>query len=277
MKRITLVAVVLTLLSSACSTEEEGATAPTATKITVKTSEYKFELPATFAGGLVELTLDNSAGAESHEAELTKLDDGKTLADFKAAAKVDGPPPSWAKSSGGPGPVLAGKSAVYTANLTAGTYALACHVPAPDGTAHVDKGMVGQTTVTAGTAGTLPAGDVSLGTQEFKFTGTEGLRAGNQTVKVTNSGTQAHHVAIFALAPGKKTSDVAAFFGAAAPSGPPPFTGVAGLIGTLVPGDEALRTLELEAGTTYMFACFIPDTDGTPHFAKGMTAEITPT
>ena len=37
-----------------------------------------------------------------------------------------------------------------------------------------------------------------------------------------------------------------------------------------LPGTEATRTLDLAAGNKYLFLCFIPDVDGTPHFAKGM-------
>lgn len=274
MKRIASLAVVLALATVGCSSNKTTTTAGP-TKVTVKTTEYGFSAPASFKGGLVELTIDNAAGKEHHEAELNRVDAGKTAADVKAALEAGGAPPAWLHSAGGPGPVPPGKSAVYTANLEAGTYVFVCHIPARDGKEHYTKGMVGETQVTAGTNGTLPAADATLTTTEFKFNGTESLKAGSQTVRVTNAGKQSHHIAIFALAPGKKVADLAAFFGATAPSGPPPFTGIPGLIAGMSPGLDATRTLDLAAGATYVFVCFIPDTDGKPHFTKGMVAELT--
>lgn len=249
---------------------------PEASEVTFKTREYSFDTPSEIKGGLTSIVLDNSAGKESHEAEMIRLEEGKTLQDLQAAS---GPaPPSFARPAGGPGPVLAGKRATYTAVLEPGTYALVCHVPAPDGKEHLEKGMAKQIRVTQGESGQIPRGDVTIGATEFDFTGTEGLKSGNQTVRVENQGQQPHHWALVALARGKTTMDLAAFFqppqpGAAPPQGPPPFTGFPGLVATLPPGGSAARTLELQPGT-YALVCFFPDTDGTPHAAKGMLKQI---
>ena len=258
--------------ASAPAEEEQMAPAPT---VTVKTSEYRFEMPATFAGGLVRLELDNTAGKESHEASLYRLDPGKKASDLVPALMSDGPPPTWAKAEGGPGPVLAGAKAVYTANLEPGTYAFTCFVPSPDGKNHMQKGMLGEATLSGGTKGDLPQADVTIGGTEFDFTGTEGLRSGSQTVKVVNQGKQEHFWAMAALAPGKNAQDVVKFF-SGPPSGPPPFTGFPGLVSSLLPGGEATRTLDLAPGSYVMF-CLVPDTDGTPHAAKGMLKQITVT
>jgi uncharacterized cupredoxin-like copper-binding protein len=274
MKRTVPFLALFLLFAAACGEDAKPITS-VATKVTISTAEYRFTVPSTFKGGLVEITLDNSAGKESHEAGLTRLDSGKTLADFRAIDQ-DGPPPPWTHSAGGPGPVLPGKKAVYTTNLEAGTYTLICFVPAPDGVDHAKKGMLAETQVTAGTNGALPKADANITTTEFKFAGTENLKAGTQSVGVTNPGRQLHNIAVFVMAPGKKAPDVAAFFSATPPAGPPPFTGIAGLVAPLAPGVAAVRTLELEKGVTYAFYCFVPDTDGTPHFVKGMVAEITP-
>lgn len=247
-----------------------------ASEVTVKTREYSFQLDGTsFKGGLVELTLDNSAGKESHEVDLSRLDDGKTLADVQAAVKAGGPPPAWLHAAGGPGPVSPGESAVYTANLEPGTYVLQCHIPAPDGQEHAAKGMMSEVKVTEGEAGELPEADLTIAASEFKFTGVEGLKKGEQTVKFENTGKQDHHAAILTLAPGKKVADVLAFFSATTPpSGPPPFVGIPGFMSTFAPGAEGVRTQALEPGT-YAILCFIPDTDGVPHAAKGMAQEFT--
>lgn len=276
MKRTIPFLAFLLLIAAACGDDATTPTSTGPTKVTVTTAEYRFSLPATFKGGLVELTLDNTAGVESHEAGLVRLDPGKTLNDYRTALDQEGPPPTWTHAAGGPGPVAPGKKAVYAANMQAGTYALICHVPAPDGVDHYKKGMLAEATVTAGTNGSLPAADATITMTEFKFAGIENLKAGEQSVRVTNPGQQLHNVAVFALAPGKKAADVAAFFTPGAPPGPPPFTALPGLVGAMEAGLEASRTLELESGVTYAFYCFMPDTDGTPHFAKGMVAEITP-
>ena len=252
--------------------EEEPTTVPSAT-VSVKTYEYRYEMPATFAGGLVRLELDNSAGKESHEASLYRLEAGRKASDLFAALTPTGPTPAFAKVAGGPGPVLPGAKAVYAANLEPGTYAFTCFVPAPDGKAHLEKGMVAEATVSGGTQGELPAADVTIGGREFEFTGTEGLRSGAQTVKVVNEGKQEHFWGMAALAPGKNAQDVVTFF-SGPPSGPPPITGFPGLVSSLPPGGQGTRTLDLAPGSYVMF-CLVPDTDGTPHAAKGMLEQIT--
>lgn len=263
---------------STAGTEPDAAEESKASKFTIKTLEYAFQVQATsFKAGLVELTLDNTGGKESHEVEIARLDQGKTLDDYK---KVDpaGPPPDWVEAAGGPGPVLPGKTAVYTANFEAGTYVLECHVPAPDGKEHASKGMITSVTATAGDEGELPEADATITASEFKFSGLEGLKAGEQVVRFENTGTQQHHAAMIALAPGKTAKDALAFFQAAQtgapPAGPPPFTGFPGFMATFAPGAEATRTLNLTPGN-YAIVCFIPDTDGVPHAAKGMAQDFT--
>jgi uncharacterized cupredoxin-like copper-binding protein len=41
----------------------------------------------------------------------------------------------------------------------------------------------------------------------------------------------------------------------------------------LDPGKTAYVTVDLQAGTTYAFVCFIPDADG-PHAMQGMAREV---
>ena len=286
--RVVLAGLLLGAVLGACGDDDDGGTGSAsgagsgsgeeskASAVTIKTREYNFQLPGTsFKGGLVELTLDNSAGKESHEVDLSRLDDGKTLADVQAAANTDGPPPAWLHAAGGPGPVSPGETAVYTANLEPGTYVLQCHIPAPDGEEHSAKGMISEVKVTEGETGDLPEADLTIGADEFKFTGVDGLKKGDQTVKFENTGEQQHHAAILTLAPGKKVADVLAFFSATTPpAGPPPFVGIPGFMSTFGPGQEAVRTQSLEPGT-YAILCFIPDKDGVPHAAKGMAQEFT--
>jgi uncharacterized cupredoxin-like copper-binding protein len=253
-----------------------------ASKVTVKTQEYAFDLAGTtsFEGGLVELTLDNTAGKESHEIQLTRLDEGKTLDDYKAAQQQQGPPPAWQHLEGGPGPVSPGSSAAYTGNLEPGTYVLTCDIPGEDGQPHYAKGMITSVTVTDGDTGALPEADATLGVEEsdtdpkFQFTGLDQLESGDQLVKFENNGKQPHHVAMVALADGKTAADVLAFFSAdSPPPGPPPFTGIPGAFTAFAPGGEGVRAQTLEPGS-YAVLCFVPDSDGVPHAAKGMAQDF---
>jgi hypothetical protein len=53
----------------------------------------------------------------------------------------------------------------------------------------------------------------------------------------------------------------------------PPVIGYGGMA-PLDPGRRGWTTLDLDAGT-YMFICFVPDPEGTPHMALGMVHEFT--
>jgi uncharacterized cupredoxin-like copper-binding protein len=279
-KRFFALFALLTLVLSGCATEEgaeEIEEKPAeASRVSFKTMEYSYDAPAEFKGGLVELELDNSGGKEPHEAELILLEGGKTAADYVRAIEATGPPPSFGVNEGGPGPVDPGRKAVYIANLPAGNYIFICHVPAPDGNEHFTKGMVGEAKVTEGSEGPLPQADATISFEEFRFVGIDGLRAGTQTVKAVNKGRQPHHMVVVTLADGKTAQEALGVLSGQTPPkpGPPPFTGFPGFVATFAPGTEGTRTLELEAGKKYLFACFIPDTDGTPHLAKGMQAEL---
>lgn len=268
--------VVLMLVLGSCSDagdvpRRDDAAAARGSKVTIRATEYTYDAPPTVRGGLVEITLDNSSGAESHEAEMIRLDPGKGIADLRAA--FPGHPPEWAHLSGGPGPVLPGKTAVFTGNLPAGLYVLMCQVPASDGRTHLEKGMLAQISITEGPNGVVPEGDATITATEFEFSGHERVTAGTQTVRVVNEGKNHHHFVVFSLVPRKKAADALAFFEGRSTESP--IAGRVGLVGTLAPGLSAARTLELVAGQTYILACFISDEAGTPHVSRGMIAEFT--
>ncbi len=251
----------------------EDVTPPT---VSVKTTEYGFDVPPQFRGGLVTLELDNSAGKEAHEASLERLEQRKTLADFQQAMRQGaGPLPSWVVNAGGPGPVMPGRKATYTANLQPGTYAFFCFVHSSDGQSHVAKGMLASATVVAGPTAALPRADATVTARDYEFAGLEGLRSGTQTVRAENQGQLEHHWGIFGLQPGRSAEDLATFLaGDGPPTGPPPFTSSPGLVGALPRGGEATRTLELQPGR-YAMVCLVRDPDGRPHYQKGMLKEFT--
>jgi hypothetical protein len=91
--RVLIAALLLLAFAGACGDDDDDAgggdtdgEGAEASEVTLKTNEYGYpDLPASFAGGLVEITLDNSAGNEAHEADLTLLTEGKTFEDYQAS------------------------------------------------------------------------------------------------------------------------------------------------------------------------------------------------
>ncbi len=257
------------------ATREEPTAEVLATKIDITGKEYAFDVPATVKGGLVEMSFTN-IGREPHFAALAKVAAGKTFDEAKAALTA---PPSGAPPSGPPPfedlgavPIIdPGGKGNATFNLPAGTYALFCQIPAPDGTPHSSKGMITQVSVSEGTDGRLP---VSVGTvtgTDFALHPVPAMKAGTNVVRLRNEGKQLHEISLVELGPGKKVEDIVAWY--RQPSGPPPMRHLGGV--AIRPGQEATTELELEAGPTYAFICEIPDVlgDFALHVTKGMYTE----
>ena len=101
------------------------------------------------------------------------------------------------------------------------------------------------------------------------------VHAGLVKIRFTNTGTMDHQAQLFRLHDGvtfaKFLADVhssnpnVAFFGDSSPDG-----------GTTVIAPHEDQTVwEAMQGGTYAFVCFVSGSDGVPHFAKGMIAELT--
>jgi hypothetical protein len=257
----------------------DGATAARTEKaepsvVTVTATDFAFDAPARIPAGATRFRLVNH-GKELHQAQLIKLEDGKTLDDLAAAMKNPGPPPSWVKWVGGPNGAAPGQEANATAVLVPGQYAFLCVIPSADGTIHVAKGMVRPFEVTAGTpasATDFPAADITITLVDYGFETSQPLTPGHHTIMVENAGPQAHEVVLLKLAPGKTTED----FGRWAESGmkgPPPAQPMGGVV-ALDKGARGSFDVDLTPGD-YGFICFVPDSkDGKPHLAHGMMKTI---
>ena len=104
---------------------------------TIKMLDYDFELSQPLTPGRHTIQVEN-AGPQLHELALLKLAPGKTAADFAAWDKggMKGAPP--AEPIGGVVGLDKGASATFTADLTAGDYALMCFIPdSKDGKLHL--------------------------------------------------------------------------------------------------------------------------------------------
>jgi hypothetical protein len=240
--------------------------------VTVTTSDFKFEAPAEIPAGLTTFKLVNR-GPSLHHVQLLKLEEGKTAKDFLQALKAGGPPPRWVKEAGGPNPPEAGGTVTTTVPLEAGSYVMVCFIPSADGVPHLAKGMVKPLTVTgpAPAATAEPASDAVMKLVDFDFQLSKPLKAGRQTLRVENAGSQSHEVAVVRMEPGKKPEDFAKW--GERPIGPAPgklFGGVSGIM----PGTHAFVDLDLPSGD-YALLCFVPDAkSGKPHFVLGMAKEV---
>ncbi len=270
----------LLLLAVACAPSQPGATATNAAasdipEIIVQGHDFAFTGPDQVEAGLVKITLEND-GKEPHQANLARLQDGKTLDDLAAAMKQS---PEAAlpllEFVGGPNTIDPHGRQEVIAKLREGTYVMICFVASPDGTPHVAKGMIKPLKVVASskpTASTDPKTDGVATLKDFTIAVPSSVKAGRQTWKVVNDGAEPHELTLIRLAPGKMMQDVTAYL--AKPSGPPPFEDAGG-IGALSPGVSGWAVLDLQPGS-YVALCFVPDPKtGKAHVDLGMVTPFT--
>jgi plastocyanin len=252
----------------------EGTAAAHPATITVTASDFAYAAPDTVAAGATTIRLVNT-GKELHQAQLIKLEEGKTLEDVARAMKSGGPIPSWIKFVGGPNAVAPGQEGQASSMLAPGQYAYICFIPSPDGVMHAAKGMGRPFTVTAAStasANQQPSGDLTIKLVDYDFQPSESLKPGRQTIVVENAGPQPHELVLLRLTPGKKVEDFATWSETGMKGAPPaePLGGVT----LLDPGAWGSFTANLTPGN-YGLICYFPDAkDGKPHLAHGMMKTI---
>jgi uncharacterized cupredoxin-like copper-binding protein len=248
------------------------AAAPEPAAVTVTATDYKLELPASIPAGAVTIRLANH-GKELHQAQLVRLEDGKTVADLEKAMKANGPMPSWMKFVGGPNGIAPGQEATSTTSLAPGRYAALCLIPGPDGVPHLMKGMIQPFEVTAGGGATaLPAASDTVTMADYSFQSSP-LTSGHHTILVLNAGPQPHELVMLRLAPGKTVKDFATWATTGGMKGPPPAMPLGG-VAVIESGASGLFPVDLPPGD-YGLICFVPDAkDGKLHLEHGMTKQI---
>jgi uncharacterized cupredoxin-like copper-binding protein len=284
----------LCVTAIACSDDDSSSSSPTPAatassasgggasiaEVKFNAKDFAYDAPATINGGLVKLTMTNT-GQEPHQANLLKLNDGVTDAQFQAALQNPDPSGIFAigKFAGGPNTADPGASVSVTADLAAGKYALLCFISGDDGVPHVAKGMVEALTVNAPTGAKAkePEAKETYKLTDFAIAGADTLPAGKTTVKVQNDGPQTHELSVLKL-DGITFDEAKALITSDEPppgtSGPPPVSDDGG-IGALANGSSGWAELDLTPGT-YAFLCFIPDAaTGQPHAALGMIKQVT--
>jgi hypothetical protein len=244
--------------------------------VNIIASDYKYDAPATIPAGLTTFHLTNT-GKEPHQANLIRLDSGKTYADLVNGIKnmkPGAPPPGWVVTAGGPNADAPGGTVDVTTNLAAGNYAIVCFIPDAKGVPHVMKGMGQGITVTPSTTAAAPdpTSDVTVTMSSYKWDFSTPLTSGKHTLKIVTAPGQPHEFTVFQLMPGKTAADVAKFFDGGMKGQPPamPVGGVAGLSAGLT----TYYDVDLKPGD-YAIICFLPDgKDGKPHYLHGMTQTI---
>jgi hypothetical protein len=272
-------ALAVAALALACTAREtktvDSATSMAAPNVvTVIARDFAFAAPDTIPAGVTTIRLV-SEGPNLHHAQLIRLDQGKTFADFSAAlraAKPTDPPPAWAIPVGGPNPPAPGEEASTTQMLEPGNYALVCFVDTPDKVPHVMKGMSRALVVVPSTATTAePTPTATMQLVDYGFNTTPPLTAGKQTIRVENAAQQPHEVFVARLDSGKTTQDLLKWLDKM--EGAPPAKPLGG-VAFIAPGSHVFLPLDLAPGD-YALICFVPDAkDGKPHFMHGMATQI---
>jgi hypothetical protein len=247
-----LAALLIVPATLAVSTAPAGAAA--SNTLTVKASEYTYVLKGKPKGGWVQINFVN-AGVEQHMMVVFKLKPGTTNKQFEQAlmSNDDSALGAVADLSGGdptlggtPALLGAGEKTTTLTKMPAGTYGLACFVPAPDGRPHAMHGMAKVVKVKGRSSVKPPKDgvhDVTL--SDTTITVPSGNAPKHVTLKVTNEGTTPHSFDIVRLADGKTLDEVKTYYDTffstgALPEGDPP--------GVLVGGVESVPS----GGTSYV-------------------------
>jgi uncharacterized cupredoxin-like copper-binding protein len=247
--------------------------APTAKPRVVQVTgeDFKFDAPDIIPAGLTEFRFMNK-GPSLHHMAILKLAEDKTVDDLRSALANPGPLPSWVKEVGGPNSPDAGMEANATVRLEPGNYVLICFVDI-GGPPHFAKGMVRPLRVVpARNTATRPRADVTMNLVDYNFELSSPIKAGTRTIRVHNAASQHHEIELIQLNPGVTQDEFMKWMDKM--EGPPPAKAIGGIAG-IEPGMTQYFTANFTPGN-YMLICFLPDArDGKPHFAHGMTHQIT--
>lgn len=261
-----------------------GSSAPTANTLTLTATDFAFAVEGEPTSGAVDIIMPNE-GAYEHYALFMRIDEGHSAEELFETFATEGGPldvPEWAEWMGGPSILSPGETAEIRADFEPGRYAFICPLTDPDGVPHFEKGMYSEITIDDdGEGADLPAAEIEISGEDdgsgggYAFAGLpESVAAGEAWVEFQNNGSEPHEM-IVARTSGDLTLEetLAALFApaessvdveAAALGGPAP----------ILPGARQQILIDFQPGR-YLFICFVPNPDGVPHVALGMTAEVT--
>ena len=114
---------------------------------------------------------------------------------------------------------------------------------------------------------------ITVTASDFKFDAPAEVPAGLVTVRLVNQGPSIHHVQLLRLEQGKTAEE---FVAAVKAGGMPQWVVPAGGPNPPPTGGTSSADVPLAPGQ-YVMVCFVPDTNGVPHMAKGMMRPLTVT
>lgn len=245
---IIIAAALAALLVQAC-----GLLGPQIPEVTVKGTEYSFDMPEQIGGGLLLITFQND-GKRSHNVQFARLKDGKTPEDFRAALPK-GPAGILLFVDvfiGGAELTPAGERRQMIFDFPPGTYAMISSARDEGNVPDVEKGMVRFVTATSpNQALPEPTAPVTVTLKDSVAIGLSGdIKAGKQTWRVNQEGTTVHRFAIAKVLSGKNEADLAAWL--KTPSGPPPAEFVGG-VHLMSPGRRGWTIMDLTPGSYVAF------------------------
>jgi dienelactone hydrolase len=240
-----------------------------AAAVVVSARDYAFDLPDAIRGGLVTFQFVNR-GAEPHYLRFLRILDGKAVDDVLEWRRTRTPMPPWLEAAGGVGTVAPGKSAEFTMRIAQGRLIAMCGHPSPDGTFHVDKGMIRLIQVGAERTDPAPTSARRLELHDRRFDFTPPTGAGRQSWHIVNRGTTVHQALLVKLPAGVTVDDELGWFRNGS-KGVRPGLPVGGVI-ELAAGSEAWYSADLEPGE-YALLCAAGGAAGR-HFDHGMIARF---
>ena len=210
----------LVVIPATLAVSTSAASAAGSNTLTVKAGEYTYVLKGSPKAGLTQINFDN-AGVEDHMMVGFHLKKGTTPAAFKkallaqddASFKKIAAPGGDPTVNGLPGVIGPGQKTTTLTDLAAGTYGIACFVPAPDGSPHAAHGMFKVFTVAGKSNLKAPTDGVAEVTlNDTSITVPPGDAPKTLTVKVTNEGTAVHSFQLVKLNDGKTLADANTYF-----------------------------------------------------------------
>jgi len=252
-------------------------------------TEYAIAAPDSIFAGWTTVRLANH-GEEVHYGHIVALDSGRTVQDlvdgYLEAIRTSRPRPAWVRRFGGPGGTAPGDSSNTTQYLEPGRYVWICPVEDEKGTPHFARGEVLPFVVHAAGQGAPgaaaePAAGAVIRLVNHAFDFEAPLRAGRQTIRVENAGTEAHDLVLMKLVPGRTIEDVRLFLNPERArrddAGPPPpletIGSPAGGIAAIAPGMHAYFETDLAPGE-YVLFCMVTAADGRSHIEHGMMRQL---
>jgi hypothetical protein len=215
--------------------------------VNVTATEFAFDVPVEFQGGVVTMAFTN-AGGLPHEFAFARIDEGKTEADVEAVTESGQEPPDWMEDVAGVPGLSPGQSITVIRTLEPGTYAFLCFFPDAQGTSHASLGMHKVFTIAGDTGAALPEPDAIITATDAGLQ-VPAFGPGEQTLEFANGGTEPHELLLLAFVKGKGVDDVDRWFESGY-QGEPPATFLGGMQ-TIPAGESVFLTIDLESGIEY--------------------------